>query len=478
RALSLPEPTTSAAGSWGTGAVLEKLVCKLWSGHVCMFGEHDFTGGEDDPRARPLPAEASILVLIVVLISLCLRQTRRVPRDGAAKEALLGRGGRGVRGGGRGGITIFSGGTAGNALVPVIDRLTANATYVLGVSDNGGSTSEILRVLGGPAIGDIRSRLTRLVPLSPASPPAPPPQNLPTPPADECDAEAVTADHANGTGDLHLDINRLAGFLLLLHNEVLKRAHKRFDFRNASVGNFFLTGARIFFGSLESAIFQFAAMTGIQESVQVVPVINTNHTVNIAAKLTNGDVILGQCQISHPSKPVHQPKESKASRLAIRDSLGQRKITIQSHIICSFRRNTTLIYSIGSLYTSIHPCLILWGMGKAIAESPSLRHKILLLNSQNDRETPEYTAVDFLRSVAGALDFSLGNAGWPREHPVASYVTHLVYLDNGEIPVDIWQIEKLGVHCVSVRGAIAPNGNPVYVEEELYRVLRSIIFGV
>lgn len=29
-------------------------------------------------------------------------------------------------------------------------------------ADNGGSTSEIVRVLGGPAIGDIRSRLVRL----------------------------------------------------------------------------------------------------------------------------------------------------------------------------------------------------------------------------------------------------------------------------------------------------------------------------
>jgi len=30
-------------------------------------------------------------------------------------------------------------------------------------SDNGGSTSEVSRVLGGPGIGDIRSRLIRLM---------------------------------------------------------------------------------------------------------------------------------------------------------------------------------------------------------------------------------------------------------------------------------------------------------------------------
>lgn len=31
-------------------------------------------------------------------------------------------------------------------------------SYVIGISDNGGSTSEILRVFGGPGIGDVRSR--------------------------------------------------------------------------------------------------------------------------------------------------------------------------------------------------------------------------------------------------------------------------------------------------------------------------------
>lgn len=35
----------------------------------------------------------------------------------------------------------------------------------LAVSDDGGSSSEILRCLGGPSIGDIRSRLIRLIPV-------------------------------------------------------------------------------------------------------------------------------------------------------------------------------------------------------------------------------------------------------------------------------------------------------------------------
>lgn len=41
-------------------------------------------------------------------------------------------------------------------------RLTQSVSHVLPVSDDGGSTAEIVRVIGGPAVGDIRSRCLRL----------------------------------------------------------------------------------------------------------------------------------------------------------------------------------------------------------------------------------------------------------------------------------------------------------------------------
>lgn len=44
---------------------------------------------------------------------------------------------------------IISGGTGGNAICSAF----TNACYILPVSDDGGSSSEIIRVLGGPSIG-------------------------------------------------------------------------------------------------------------------------------------------------------------------------------------------------------------------------------------------------------------------------------------------------------------------------------------
>ena len=47
-------------------------------------------------------------------------------------------------------LIVISGGTGGNAICTAFE----DATYVLPVSDDGGSSSEIIRVLGGPSIGN------------------------------------------------------------------------------------------------------------------------------------------------------------------------------------------------------------------------------------------------------------------------------------------------------------------------------------
>lgn len=58
-------------------------------------------------------------------------------------------------------LVVFSGGSAANSLVDVFSQVIENnnrsLTYVIPISDNGGSSSELIRVFGGPGIGDVRS---------------------------------------------------------------------------------------------------------------------------------------------------------------------------------------------------------------------------------------------------------------------------------------------------------------------------------
>lgn len=52
------------------------------------------------------------------------------------------------------GIVVFGGGTATNSLVDVLNDLRqsrkCSLSYVIPISDNGGSSSELIRVFGGP----------------------------------------------------------------------------------------------------------------------------------------------------------------------------------------------------------------------------------------------------------------------------------------------------------------------------------------
>jgi 2-phospho-L-lactate transferase CofD len=59
------------------------------------------------------------------------------------------------------GIVVFSGGSAANNLVDVFNSVRESKkcplSYIIPISDNGGSSSELIRVFGGPGIGDVRS---------------------------------------------------------------------------------------------------------------------------------------------------------------------------------------------------------------------------------------------------------------------------------------------------------------------------------
>jgi hypothetical protein len=71
----------------------------------------------------------------------------------------------------------------------------------------------------------------------------------------------------------------------------------------AHAGNFFFAGARLFFRSLEAAIFLFSRVARIPEGSLVLPAICTEERITLGAEMANGTIIRGQNEISHPSAP-------------------------------------------------------------------------------------------------------------------------------------------------------------------------------
>ncbi|KAI0551187.1 UPF0052-domain-containing protein [Xylaria curta] len=472
------------------------------------------------------------------------------------------------------GIVVFGGGTATNSLVDVFERLRGSRgctlQYVIPISDNGGSSSELIRVFGGPGIGDVRSRLVRLIPPS-ADAERTSLKSLFNHrlSSDTSSARGEWLDIVEGRHPLWDDISSEKRELIRsifnhMNMEIVRRARPSsvFNFSKASIGNLFLTGARLFTGSLESAIYLLSSICAIPSTVATLPAINSNFTHHISAGLEDGSQITGQNAISHPSAPTSLPDAGDSTPAEIpltspptplplpsllleteahdriedatlpgslpslrkqyitftksplqNDDLSSRISRIwyinpygheiyplaNPKVLSSIAAARTIVYSIGSLYTSLVPSLILRGVGAAI-RAPHVRQKILILNSSIDRETGPsgaraLTAADFVRAIARACAESEGRGN--RSDPpiteqqgpelqvshdgsnlfsVRDYVTHLLYLEGEGAPrVDKAELVALGVDTVRVYGRRHEDGVLRYDEAGLAGALEAVV---
>ncbi|CAG8925528.1 unnamed protein product [Penicillium salamii] len=445
------------------------------------------------------------------------------------------------------GIVVISGGSAANNLVDVFSAVRESKncplSYIIPISDNGGSSSELIRIFGGPGIGDVRSRLVRLIPDSPANPERSAVKGLFN---HRLPAEASVAVHewqsiVDGTSSLWTAITPakkelIRSFFNVLNLEILKRARppsSTFDFTSASVGNLFLTAARLFSGSFESAIYLLGSICGVpSDLVRVIPAINSNFSHHISASLADGTVIVGQNSISHPSeatalqhtsgsrrpsllladgddmeytdseasdpmiyeedhlpgslatlrnknikfsKSENEDLSSRITRIWYINPYGQEiRPPANPRVLEAINDSQAIIYSIGSLYTSIIPAIVLRGVGKGIASSPA-RHKILILNGSLDRETgppsAPFTASDFVEAIVSAGEESRGRgpinipgqqgqdsvppctARKSRNLPYTAYVTHILHLEGPGTPhVDRERLTHMGIETLRLYG--------------------------
>lgn len=340
--------------------------------------------------------------------------------------------------------------------------------------------------------------------------------------------EIVEATHHLWTDISSPKRELIRSYLNSFNLEVVKRMRpsSRFDFSGASIGNLFLTGARLFTGSFEAAIYLLSSICNVPDRIAVLPALNTNFAVHIAAGLLNGEIITGQNDISHPSAPtravpgssagMHTPisvngdeteehdaiedanlpgslpalrrpaiifsKEqeedlpTRIDRIWYINPYGQEiRMPANPRVLEALNRSNAVIYSIGSLFTSLIPNLILRGVGEAIA-SPLVRQKVLLLNGTIDRESgpsnDPLTALDFVRAICNACASSRGLPP-PGEDEFGQYITHVIHLEGASSPaVDKLHFSQLGIDTVRLYG---PKGSMRYDANALGQTLETII---
>lgn len=307
------------------------------------------------------------------------------------------------------------------------------------------------------------------------------------------------------------------------------RPSSRFDFSGASIGNLFLTGARLFTGSFEAAIYLLSSICAVSDQISVLPALNTNFAHHIAAGLQDGTVITGQNDISHPSAPtaavpgtgagVYSPSlqrhetwdhdkvedanlpgtlpalrrpaiafskdqeedlPARIDRIWYINPYGQEiRIPANPRVLDALSSVSSIVYSIGSLFTSLIPSLVLRGVGEAIS-SPLIRNKILILNGTTDRETgpskKPFTGLDFVAAIAHACADSRGLPE-PEKDEYSHYVTHVIYIEGPYSPkVDKQRLGMLGIGATRLYGPNDETGRGgKYDSKALAQALESII---
>jgi 2-phospho-L-lactate transferase/gluconeogenesis factor (CofD/UPF0052 family) len=157
------------------------------------------------------------------------------------------------------------------------------------------------------------------------------------------------------------------------------------------------------------------------------------------------------------SKADEDDLPARIERLWYINPYGQEiRLAANPRVLNALKDAHAIIYSIGSLYTSLIPSLILKGVGAAIA-NPAIKFKTLILNSTNDRETgpaaSPFSAMDFIAAIAKACAESQGLTGDANKADFRSYVTHLIYVAGSDTPkVDTEELQKLGIEAIRVYG--------------------------
>ena len=311
------------------------------------------------------------------------------------------------------------------------------------------------------------------------------------------------------------------------------------------MGNLFLTGARLFTGSFESSIYLLGVIGGVDKNVEVVPAINSNFSHHISAGLRDGSVITGQNAISHPSTsptvsdeegggdpetPItrhrsfqqeisdhdrvedanlpgslpmlrkqnisfaktHTPDlPSPIERIWYINPYGQEILPSPNpKVLQAIGEASCVVFSIGSLYTSIIPCLILKGVGSALRDR-GIKVKVLILNGSNDRETKDYTAKDFVRaiveachgennetSVSGGDSIEIRAEKGVKEEEWKNYVTHIVHLQGEGTPrVEKEAFKAIGIETLRIYGRKNEGGEGMIYDGVALRQALEVVMG-
>lgn len=237
-------------------------------------------------------------------------------------------------------VTILGGGTGMSYLLRGLKEFPVDITAIITVSDNGKSTGKLREEFDIPAVGDIRKVITNL----------------------SCIDEPI---------------KQMMEYRFKSSN----------DFNNHAVGNLILTSMLKLTGSLKESIRYLSKLLDVKHTV--LP-ISEDSKLTLMGRDTKGNIIEGEEEITKAHRKfekIYYKEEPK----------------VVSDVLTSIEESDLIIFSMGSLYTSILPNIICDEVRKSLNKTKA--PIMYLCNAVTQPgETDNYTVGDHIELLNKYLD--------------------------------------------------------------------------
>lgn len=283
-------------------------------------------------------------------------------------------------------ITIFGGGTGISFLLRGLKEFPVDITAVITTSDNGSSTGELRKEFSIPAVGDVRQVITNLSNIDP-------------------------------------DIKKLMEY----------RFNTTSDLNNHAIGNLIFTGLLDITGSLKKTIEEISKLLDVRHTV--LPL--SEDCLTLVGKTVDGEIIEGETAITKAHK--------KYKKIYYKEEPH-----VLPEVLEAIKNADLIIFSMGSLYTSILPHVISKEIKKAIKEAKAKKMYICNAVTQPG-ETDNFTVSDHIKLLnhyigKNSIDVVVASNSKISKDIVDKYSTEeqkdLVLIDEEELL-------KLGVEIIA-----------------------------
>lgn len=281
-------------------------------------------------------------------------------------------------------VVVFGGGTGIGNLLNGLKNFPVDITAIIAVSDNGDSTGKLREEFLMPAMGDLRNVIVNL-----------------------SDADEKMKDLLQYRFDTYTDLD------------------------GHPIGNLIMVGMYNLTGSLKESINVLSEFLDVRH--KILPL--TEDYITLMAKTVDGDVIEGEVAIGQEDRNIKKMYYDEEPNIDL-------------EIINEIKTADLLIFSIGSLYTSIIPHLLSKKIVKAIDESNA--QILYTCNAVGQiHETEDYTASDHVKTINQYLGKRKINTVIVANDVIPQEIIER-YSDESKklVKIDIDELDKLGCKVI------------------------------